>query len=165
MGVFGVCHVCVRGYVRVPEPARTPVSLSLWGTACGRLWLHLCVCICLCRVPACSLCPWLRNGTGWGRSVLEVGEAAGGLVSQPGLGASSLLRRTRHHVACVPAGTGGGHSARHGRRWGEAGSWRQARRGGGERSSEFSSGARPFPSRESATHRHLHGEMYQPRPL
>lgn len=80
------------------------VYLCLSGAhACGSLWVHLCVC--LCRVPACSLCPWLRKGTGWGRSVLEVGEAAGGLVSQPGLGASSLPRRapgTMWHV-CQPA--------------------------------------------------------------
>lgn len=81
---------------------RTPLSVSLWGV---RLWVAPGASVCLSvpcpRVPVCSPCPRLRKGTGWGRSVLEVGEAAGGSISQPGPGASSLPRQapgTMWHV-------------------------------------------------------------------
>lgn len=99
----------------------------------GRLWVHLRVCICLSCVPACSPCLWLGKGTRWGRSVLKVGEAAGGLVSQPVLGASSLLRRTPStmwHVCQQAQAKGILPSLRGGRR-GRQGAGR------GELSSEF----------------------------
>lgn len=81
------------------------MSVPLRGT---RLWASLGASACLYLSVLCPRLlpsPWLGKGTGWGRSVLEVGEAAGGLISQPVLGASSLPRRTpgtMWHV-CQPA--------------------------------------------------------------